>query len=386
MGLAHAMTAVDFHLLADSFVLQTVLIGVAVTAVVWSFGKIARLQVIAWVISTILIFVKYGISGQLVFYSNDQLYHESLVSRLVAREFSSSLEWWIFSARAPYVLPATLFAYAGINPVLALKMVSLASYLCLTEFTKNRLVTQRISHGPKSMYWTALGLSGGFFSVLALRETSMMLATTFFLLKPDVASRFCALFVLVMLRPHLAVALFMGWLIFNISRRLVGTWWDPIRSTLSIGLGTLCGYSLYILGSWVYFREIDPNQHRGGLVPVSRIASNFVGLQFLTANPSTLEQSLTSLLLYRIVFSETVLIPTAFVLIACLGTRLSNGGQILLWSFAIYVGLATSTDFNSFRQNLSFMPAMGVIVLDEWRRRQFRIGTPLASSLAKPSQ
>jgi len=37
--------------------------------------------------------------------------------------------------------------------------------------------------------------------------------------------------------------------------------------------------------------------------------------------------------------------------------------MLITTSFSIYVGLVTNTDFNSFRQNIPFMPVMGLVIL-----------------------
>jgi len=110
--------------------------------------------------------------------------------------------------------------------------------------------------------------------------------------------------------------------------------------------------------------------HRGGIEPITRIASNLVGLQFITAEESTVSFSISSLLLYRLVMSETVVIPVIFLLTAFLARRFSELGRITLWSYSIYLGLVTNTAFNSFRQNIPLMPIMGLVVLLAWGGRR----------------
>jgi hypothetical protein len=106
--------------------------------------------------------------------------------------------------------------------------------------------------------------------------------------------------------------------------------------------------------------------------------SNLVGLQFLTAQESTVPTSIASLLGYRVFLSETIAIPTIFLVVTLLSTRLSDLGRIVLWSFSIYLGLVTNTEFNSFRQNIPFMPMMGLVVLTEFERRRssYRVSPP----------
>ena len=107
--------------------------------------------------------------------------------------------------------------------------------------------------------------------------------------------------------------------------------------------------------------------HTWGISPVLRIASNFVGLQFLTVRESTVEFSITSLLLLRLLLSETLLIPVFFTVTVLMNRRHTLLMQSVVWSFGIYVGIVTNTDFNSFRQNIPFMPVMGLVVLLAWK-------------------
>ncbi|MFZ9805646.1 MAG: hypothetical protein ACO3ER_04795, partial [Ilumatobacteraceae bacterium] len=96
----------------------------------------------------------------------------------------------------------------------------------------------------------------------------------------------------------------------------------------------------------------------------------FVGLQFLTARESTVEFSITSLLLLRLLLSETIIIPLLFTVAVLVTRRHSLLMQSVTWSFGIYIGIATNTDFNSFRQNIPFMPVMGLVVLLAWKEHR----------------
>jgi len=112
--------------------------------------------------------------------------------------------------------------------------------------------------------------------------------------------------------------------------------------------------------------------HTWGISPVLRIASNYVGLQFLTVRESTVELSITSLLLLRLLLSETIIIPLLLTTVVILTRRHTLLMQSVMWSFGIYVGIVTNTDFNSFRQNIPFMPVMGLVVLLAWQEHRER--------------
>jgi hypothetical protein len=107
--------------------------------------------------------------------------------------------------------------------------------------------------------------------------------------------------------------------------------------------------------------------HQFGLRPVARIFANFVGLQFLASSSTTIEFSIAQLLMARIPFSETIIIPILFTALTVAGRHITRRSKWILWSFSIYVGLVTNTDFNSFRQNLPFMPIMGLCIVGKFQ-------------------
>lgn len=370
MGLADAMTATDLSLLGDSYVHQTLLIGAVLGAMVWRLGKIPRLQVAVWSVLLVLLYVRFGAYGQLTFYSNDQLHHAGLIDRLLEQGPPTEIQWWFSTGRTPYILPSTLLAAAGLNSTLALKTVALLSYLYLTQLFTT--ITPR-HHGNQrlvQMYLCSLGIAGLFFATLALRETTMMLCVAIFLLHPSPRIRLFSLLALILLRPHLAAALIVGWSLAEITRQLGRRRWSPIHCISVISIGATIGYFLFSIGLWLGTGQSDTIQHRGGIEPVTRVVSNLVGLQFLAAQESTVPTSIASLLGYRLFLSETIVIPTIFFVVALLATRFSDLGRIVLWSFSIYLGLVTNTEFNSFRQNIPFMPMMGLVILTEFERRR----------------
>jgi len=72
------------------------------------------------------------------------------------------------------------------------------------------------------------------------------------------------------------------------------------------------------------------------------------------------------------------LIPSLFTLrILTRPNSLNQQSMLIATSFAIYVGLVTNTDFNSLRQNIPFMPVMGLSILamaeQGLRNRKFEV-------------
>jgi hypothetical protein len=268
---------------------------------------------------------------------------------------------------------------------LALKAISLLSLLLLTRLILARLLPQTVRTTLITVFFTACGGIGLFYSILALRETMMMLFATYFLVSKVPATRVVALVLLLLLRPHLAAALLVGALFVQV--------WESLRnhrreSTLSVAmlavLSVVGGYFLYMFGLWWQFRQVGIVGHQWGIAAVTRVASNFVGLQFLTARSETVEFSLASLLALRILLPETLLIPLGFMLALLLRPAATTTiGRTALVSLTMYIGLVTNTEFNSFRQNIPFMAVMGIVLLNAWTpdQRQSR-DTPAAKTFA----
>jgi hypothetical protein len=160
------------------------------------------------------------------------------------------------------------------------------------------------------------------------------------------------------------------------------------ESTGSIALLTVLsvvgGYLLFSAGLWWQYRLVGVVGHQWGTAVVTRAASNFVGLQFLTARSETVEFSLASLLALRILLSETILIPLGFMLALLLRPAATTTiGRTALVSLAMYVGLVTNTEFNSFRQNIPFMAVMGIVILNAWMPSKSQTGnTPTTKTFA----
>jgi hypothetical protein len=102
-----------------------------------------------------------------------------------------------------------------------------------------------------------------------------------------------------------------------------------------------------------------------------RVLSNLVGLQFLSVDESTRALSVVDLVTSRLALSETIVIPVLFTLGALVVFRSPQRRHVaVIIAFGFYVGLVTLTDFNSFRQNIPFMPTFGMLVALEWHARR----------------
>ncbi len=342
-----------------------------------------QLQILAWSALTTLVYLRYGLSEQADFYSNDQQYHIQLIERITSDGLPLDVDWWLSASRIPYTMPAALLALIGVAPILALKTISLVYLLLTTRLLIPKLNSMSQCKSLVATYMLALGGIGIFFSSLALRETSMMFFVAVVFTNSSLSSRLIALTMLTLLRPHLAAAILMGYLMVCVLQRHKGCRdrWSPINAVFTMTFGPLIGYVLFSIGFQYQTGVANVFGHAFGLRPVARIASNFVGLQFLTSYAESLEFSLTNLLLARLLFSETILIPLILIAVALSARRLGQLGQWTLWSFAIYVGLVTNTEFNSFRQNVPLMPIMGFVVFQYFQQRTIaRRVKPLNSS------
>ena len=367
------------------YVAQVVLIGCGALLLLARSSLILRLQVVIWMIGVTFLALRFGSTEQLNFYSNDQRYYVDIVSQIALLDVNLDLDWWLSYSKIPYTLPAGILAAMGIAPSLALKANSLLSLLLLTRLVLARLLPQTLRTTLITVFFTACGGIGLFYSILALRETTMMLFATYFLVSKVPATRVATLVLLLLLRPHLAAALLAGTL-------FVAAWESMRRhrreSTMSIALLTLLsvvgGYLLYMFSQWWQYRLVGAVGHQWGITAATRAASNFVGLQFLTAQSETVEFSLASLLALRILLPETILIPLGFMLALLLRPAATTTiGRTVLVSLAMYIGLVTNTEFNSFRQNIPFMAVMGIVLLNAWTpdQRQSR-DTPAAKTFA----
>ena len=349
----------------QALVITGVLLGLC-----WRESIVLRLQILLWGAGVIALAVRLGLTEHLNFYSNDQRFYTSVVNELSTQQFSSDINWWLNSAKIPYTIPASILAVIGIDPTLALKTISLSCLLLLTRHVLTQLEPRQLTRAVASLFLTACGGIGMLYSLLALRETMMMLLVTRFVTTPSPAKRALMLLLIFLLRPHLAAALLVAATIVML--------WNQLRlRRMTTGLGhlgvivtcSLFGNLLFSYGLWTQGAGFEITQGRWSISTATRIASNFVGLQFLTARSETVEFSVGALLLLRILFSETIIIPALFTGVVLVRPYVATANtRLVLVAFSTYVGLVTNTEFNSFRQNIPFMTVMGLVILHHTQR------------------
>ena len=352
------------------YICQALLIGSLVSWLVRHDALVVRLQVVIWTLGVVSIAWQFGLSEQMKFYSNDQLWYSEIVQSFLTLGVTWDVDVWL-GAKTPYTVAALPLALTGIHPTLALKAVSLVCLLVLTRSVLDANRSRTYKDQIVTLWLTACSSIGTFFSLLALRETMMMLFVYRFANSKSLATRGVSLIALYLLRPHLAAAVFAA--------EVVMAGWRLMRGRLSFGaadspsliaVGVILGTTLF---SWAVGGSSNlrsPFSGDWGIPQAIRVSSNFVGLQFLTVREETVEFSITRLLLLRLVLNETIVIPVAFTVVCLfLYRQLNDRARFTLLAFTTYSSVVIGTDFNSFRQNIPFMPLMGLVVLDVIRSR-----------------
>jgi hypothetical protein len=186
------------------------------------------------------------------------------------------------------------------------------------------------------------------------------------------------------LRPHLAVALAFGFVAAEIFAKIHKT--KPILyliffAVLSYALGCLA----FPIGAVIQHNAaFDSPSTVFSQLKFSRLVINFVGLQFLALNDENgliVARSTFSLLLSRVVFFDTILIPILFLKSAISRISFQTKEKVLvLMSFLFFYGVVSQTTWNSTRQNIPFLACMGVLAvadIEHFRKVKAAVGTKL---------
>ena len=363
---------------------QALLLGLALLLIARLKGKFSIYSILyisVWTVSVIAIRLKFGVD-QVNFYSSDQQTQLEMYERLLTNGLIFSPQQFV-ADRYLIIVPVHIFDIFGIEPILATKFLQAVCLLLLyrvcVKFLEQNDLKVRLHH--------AIFFAGPLFiflSTLGLRDLAIALATTYFFLGRNTYLKQFAFLVLLPLRPHLAVSLAFGWFFVKMFKNF-----NFRRVYLTLVVFT---FFAFIAGSYGYFIGADLT---GGTFVIPQIFSqdrwwrffsNLVGLQFLTLDDRTVNLSIVNLLLLRLIFVDSFLIPICFV-ITLLSQKLEytlNRIQVFL-SFTFFLGLAAQTDFNSTRQNLPFFSTMGVLaLLGLAKRGKSTTHIGLENSLTKP--
>jgi hypothetical protein len=351
-----------------SYYLQALFLGSFVVWLSSRSGKIDRFlasMVGIWVIGVCFIYFRYGAIAQLWFYQNDQIWHWKLVDAWIQLRPEFTLDGFNF-LRVPYTVPALMLHIVGFNDILSLKFVSLVSAVLNYKIVRSYLEESGILIRPIHLY----AFSGPFilfFSLLALRETTMLLFVSIVFFKKNPTGRVIALIALGILRPHLAVAIAFGFAWGWVMARAPRPWYFTtvaITALAPIWAGTL-GFSL---GNLI-INKLPMQLYQDLFLKsqITQVFSSFVGLQFLTVAYQTVEYTTRSILLIRLVFPELVLVPLLFTsTLLIYKQELTQLKLTVLATFVFYVSVSTGTEYLSVRQTLPMFSILAVVIIQSY--------------------
>lgn len=316
--------------------------------------------ILIWTVSVIGIYWKYR-TDQILFYSNDQLSAWRLIYQYIPAEgipfrLNELIDW-----RYLVTLPAFFLTKIGFDGVLILKFEQLV-YLVLIYQTAKRFLH---SHEIKVQLWHVVFFCGPmivFMSTLALRDVALGYFAIIFVIDKRPPLKFLGIVGTALLRPHLSLALLVGWIFSYFLRNLSRRHFVPGISFAAL-LAYIAGAFTYSAG--ISLRNNSPFGTSSGIwsqIKLSRLAANILGMQFLTFNDAVVSASLTSLLLSRIIFIDTFLAPILFIFCLFWFSDSFNRLNITVFtSFIFFYGLISQTSWNSSRQNIPFLISMGLL-------------------------
>ena len=316
-----------------------------------------------WLIGVIAIYFRYQ-EGQVFFYSNDQDGHRSIIDYYIPVEGIHINAF--FGLRYILTIPVYLIAKLGFDAMLLFKFIQLVFLILMYRQAKLFLLNE----GIVIRLWHVACIAGPitiFMSLLSLRDLILAYCAVAFMANKSIKYRMFVLMLALCLRPHLAVALAFGFVAAEIFTKIQKTrpiFYILIFSILSYALGCLA----FPIGAAVQHNAVfeGPSTVFSQL-KFSRLVINFVGLQFLALNDENgliVARSTISLLLSRIVFFDTILIPILFLKSVFAGIAYKTKEKVLvLMSFMFFYGIVSQTSWNSTRQNIPFLACMGVLAV-----------------------
>ena len=367
-----------------SYYLQALFLGSFVVWLSSRSGKIDRFlasMVGIWVIGVCLIYFRYGAVAQLWFYQNDQIWHWKLVDTWIQLRPEYTLDGFNF-LRVPYTVPALMLHLIGFDDVLSLKFVSLVSAVLNYKIVRSYLEESGISIRTIHIY----AFSGPFilfFSLLALRETTMLLFVSIVFFRKNLPGRVIALIALGVLRPHLAVAIAFGFAWGWFMARAPRSWYlitVAITALVPIWIGTV-GFSL---GNLI-INKLPMQLYQDFFLKsqITQVFSSFVGLQFLTVAYQTVEYTTQSILLIRLIFPEIVLVPLLFTSTLLIYKQELTQLKLTIFSaFVFFVAVSSGTEYLSVRQTLPFFPILAVVVIRTYAKESVAKPDELAANRA----
>jgi hypothetical protein len=316
-----------------------------------------------WLIGVIAIFARYG-NDQVLFYSNDQLFHFRVIDYYLPQE-GLSLEG-IIGLRYLLTIPVYLISLLGFNAMLVIKFFQLCALLLIYGRSQQFMSEQSLT----IRFWQLPFISGPllmFMSLLSLRDVLLAYFALLFVSTNDYKCRLIGISGAFLLRPHLGVALAFGFILTNVYSQ-----WKPKFPGIALSVIALFSYATGTIGYWIGAViqkgvNFDAPRTVFSQIKFSQLAANFFGLQFLSLNnpdDKIVASSTFTLLISRLVFFETVLIPALFLIVIFQHARfLSKQKFLTMQAFMFFYGVVSQTSYNSTRQNIPFLTCMGLLAV-----------------------
>ncbi|MEN9746578.1 MAG: hypothetical protein RL729_1050 [Actinomycetota bacterium] len=316
-----------------------------------------------WLIGVIAIYARYG-EDQVLFYSNDQRFHADVVKFYLPINGIQISE--IIGLRYVLTVPAYLISLFGFNSALVFKFFQLGALLLL--YRQSQIFMNSLS--LRIRIWQLPLIAGPiliFMSLLSLRDVILAYFTLVVIISVSKGNKILGIAVVFLLRPHLAIALSFGIVLYHVCSR-IHTRYQSFRLSAFALLSYVSGTIAYWTGAFVQQGvNFDTPTSVFSQFKFAQLAANFLGLQFLALSNSgdSLVASSTSTLLFaRLLFFETILIPLLFLISVFRHTEfLTKQKMITLQAFLFFYGVVSQTTWNSTRQNIPFLACMGLLAV-----------------------
>ena len=366
-----------------SYSLQAVFFALVAVVVVSRSKKTDLYQfalISVWLVGVIAIYARYR-EDQVLFYSNDQLFHQDVIEYYLSIEGIQIRE--IISLRYLLTVPVFLISLLGFNAMLMIKFLQLSALLLVYNRSKKFMSENFLM----IRFWQLPLIAGPilvFMSLLSLRDVILAYFTFIFITTTPCKQRILGLGGVFLLRPHLAVALVFAFLVSHFYSKLKlknQNYWLMLLALLSYAIGTIAYWIGIVIQQGKNFEA--PHTVFTQL-KFSQLAANFFGLQFLALNDPdsrVVAASTVTLLLSRLVFFDTLLIPVLFLIAVFRHPDFLTKQKLsTLLAFFFFYGVVSQTSYNSTRQNIPFLVCMGLLAvadIEHFRKIKAVVGTKL---------
>jgi hypothetical protein len=339
--------------------------------------------ILIWLIGVTAIYARYK-DDQVLFYSNDQDFHRQVI------EYYLSVEGIHFNAvialRYLLTVPVYLISLLGFNSMLIIKFVQLSALLLVYKRAQHFLSEQSM----QIRFWQLPLIAGPilmFMSLLSMRDVILAYFALLFVTSNDYKNKVIGLSGAFLLRPHLAVALAFGFILSSLYSR-----WKPKFQSITLAVLAVVVYGLGTIAYWIGAviqkgASFDTPRTVFSQFKFSQLAANFFGLQFLALdNPGSriVDASTFALLLSRLVFFDTLLIPVLFLIAMFRHPEFLTKQKVLTFqAFMFFYGVVSQTSFNSTRQNIPFLACMGLLAvadIEHFRKIKAKVAPKLLTA------